>query len=169
MTTPSSPLLRAKSPFLTTSSIPAPATPNPLYTPSPLGDNAITSFPFTFRDIPGFYVVIPAGGAGTRLWPLSREDHPKFLLTLTMNGRSLIQSTWDRLLPLCSAARTTVIAGPAHLKTIREQLPDLLPHNLICEPGPKDTMAAIGLAAAILIRRSVVRLEYHLFCLQIHH
>jgi mannose-1-phosphate guanylyltransferase len=105
------------------------------------------------RDIPGFYVVIPAGGAGTRLWPLSREHHPKFLLDVTLTGRSLIQATWDRLLPLSSSARTTVVAGPSHLKTIREQLPDLLPENLMCEPGPKDSMAAIGLAAAVLMHR----------------
>jgi mannose-1-phosphate guanylyltransferase len=121
------------------------------YVPSRLGEHYFTS-----RDIPGFYVVIPAGGAGTRLWPLSREGHPKFLLDLTLKGRSLIQATWDRLIPLCSPARTTVVAGPAHIKTIREQLPDILPENLLCEPGPKESMAAIGLAAAVLLHRSVI-------------
>jgi len=123
------------------------------YRPSPLGDNSLTSFPFGTRDIPGFYVVIPAGGAGTRLWPLSRENHPKFLLDLTLKGRSLIQATWDRLIPLTSPQRTTIVAGPSHIKSIREQLPDLIPDNLFCEPGPKDSMAAIGLAAAILALR----------------
>lgn len=154
---PPSPQLRAKlSPFLTlTPHIPTITTSSleVYYRPSPLGDNSLTTFPFDNRDIPGFYVVIPAGGAGTRLWPLSREDHPKFLLDLTLKGRSLIQATWDRLLPLTSPVRTTVVAGPAHVKKIREQLPDLLPHNLLCEPGPKDSMAAIGLAAAVLARR----------------
>jgi len=151
---PSSPQLRAKSPFLTASAIPSlVVSSTTVHHPSPLGDNALTSFPFGTRDIPGFYVVIPAGGAGTRLWPLSREEHPKFLLDLTLKGRSLIQATWDRLLPLSSAARTTVVAGPGHVKSINEQLPDLLAHNLICEPGPKDSMAAIGLAAAVLAKR----------------
>lgn len=65
----------------------------------------------------------------------------------------MIQATWDRLLPLSSALRTTVVAGPGHVKSIHEQLPDLLPHNLFCEPGPKDSMAAIGLAAAVLAKR----------------
>ncbi|KAF5345323.1 hypothetical protein D9758_008482 [Tetrapyrgos nigripes] len=152
---PSSPQLRAKSPFLTPA---IPASISSLSTtqvhhPSPLGDNVLQSFSYGNRDIPGFYVVIPAGGAGTRLWPLSREGHPKFLLDLTLKGRSLIQATWDRLLPLTSAARTTIVAGPSHVKSIGEQLPDLLPENLFCEPGPKDSMAAIGLAAAILARR----------------
>lgn len=154
---PPSPQLRALkfSPFLN-HPIPSITTTSPdtsYYRPSPLGDNTLTAFPFGNRDIPGFYVVIPAGGAGTRLWPLSREEHPKFLLDLTLKGRSLIQATWDRLLPLSSATRTTVVAGPGHVSSIREQLPDLLPDNLFCEPGPKDSMAAIGLAAAVLARR----------------
>ena len=152
---PPSPQLRAKlSPFLN-HSIPTLAVtgPEPLYRPSPLAHNASIAFQGDARDIPGFYVVIPAGGAGTRLWPLSREGHPKFLLDLTLSGRSLIQATWDRLLPLSSPARTTVVAGPSHVKSIHEQIPDLLPNNLFCEPGPKDSMAAIGLAAAILAKR----------------
>lgn len=150
---PGSPQLRAKSPFLSPNSIPALAVPPSIYVPSPLSDNSLTAFPFGVREIPGFYVVIPAGGAGTRLWPLSREEHPKFLLDLTLKGRSLIQATWDRLLPLSSATRTTIVAGPAHVKSITEQLPDLLHHNLFCEPSAKDSMAAIGLAAAVLAKR----------------
>ncbi|KAH9832272.1 mannose-1-phosphate guanylyltransferase [Rhodofomes roseus] len=151
---PGSPQLRAKSPFLSPGSITTLAVPPQIYVPSPLSDHALTNaFPFGIREIPGFYVVIPAGGAGTRLWPLSREEHPKFLLDLTLKGRSLIQATWDRLLPLTSAARTTIVAGPAHVKSIHEQLPDLLQHNLFCEPSAKDSMAAIGLAAAVLARR----------------
>ena len=150
---PGSPQLRAKSPFLTPSSIPTLVVPPSIYTPSQLSDNALTQFPFGVREIPGFWVVIPAGGAGTRLWPLSREEHPKFLLDLTLKGRSLIQATWDRLIPLSSASRTAIVAGPAHVKSITEQLPDLLAPNLFCEPSAKDSMAAIGLAAAILAVR----------------
>jgi len=151
---PSSPQMKAKSPFLSPS-LPAslPSLSASIHHPSPLGDNANASYFGTTRDIPGFYVVIPAGGAGTRLWPLSRENHPKFLLDLTLKGRSLIQATWDRLLPLTSASRTTIVAGPSHVTSIREQLPDLLPENLFCEPTAKDSMAAIGLAAAILAHR----------------
>ncbi|KAK0446517.1 nucleotide-diphospho-sugar transferase [Desarmillaria tabescens] len=153
---PSSPQLRSRSPFLSPNiPVAVPAFPSShAHHPSPLGDNVLSSFPFgNTRDIPGFYVVIPAGGAGTRLWPLSREGHPKFLLDLTLKGRSLIQATWDRLLPLSSQDRTTIVAGPSHVKTIHEQLPDLHADNLFCEPGPKDSMAAIGLAAAILSHR----------------
>ncbi|KAL5514674.1 hypothetical protein ACEPAG_1990 [Sanghuangporus baumii] len=150
---PGSPKIRAKSPFLSPNSIPSIVIPPAPYVPSPLGDHALTSYPFTAREIPGFYVVIPAGGAGTRLWPLSREEHPKFLLDVSLCGRSLLQATWDRLVPLSSPSRTTVVAGPAHSTAICNQLPELQPHNLFTEPGPKDSMAAIGLAAAVLSRR----------------
>ena len=100
-----------------------------------------------------FYAVVPAGGAGTRLWPLSREGCPKFLLDLTQNGRSLIQSTWDRLLPLSSPSRLMVVTGRVHAPAVQEQLPDLLPENIFPEPSPKESAAAIGLAAAVLARR----------------
>jgi mannose-1-phosphate guanylyltransferase len=161
---PGSPHLRAKTPFLSPANIPTLNIQGPNYHgPSPLGDNSTVGFPFlnpstgagsgSTREIAGFYVIIPAGGAGTRLWPLSREGHPKFLLDLTLKGRSLIQSTWDRLIPLTTSTRTTVVAGPAHIQPIKDQLPDMEDRNLFCEPGPKDSMAAIGLAAVVLGRR----------------
>ena len=98
-----------------------------------------------------FHAVIPAGGAGTRLWPLSRAQRPKFLLDLTGAGRSLIQQTWDRLVEVMPADHIHVVSGPAHAPLIQEQLPDLT--NLYAEPAPRDSMAAIGMAAAIIGQR----------------
>ena len=60
-----------------------------------------------------FWAVIPAGGAGTRLWPLSRASSPKFLHDLTGSGRSLLQATWDRLTPLVGD-HVVVVTGVAH-------------------------------------------------------
>jgi mannose-1-phosphate guanylyltransferase len=99
-----------------------------------------------------FWAVIPAGGAGTRLWPLSRAGHPKFLHDLTGSGRSLLQATWDRLHPLCDD-RIVVVTGQAHASSVAEQLPGLPADQLVAEPSPRDSMAAIGLAAARLERR----------------
>ncbi|WP_103062174.1 mannose-1-phosphate guanylyltransferase [Actinomyces qiguomingii] len=97
------------------------------------------------------HVIIPAGGAGTRLWPLSRKGRPKFLLDLTGAGASLLQSTAARLAPL--AATITVVTGAAHVAAVARQLPDLPEENLLAEPAPRDSMAAIGLATALIAHR----------------
>jgi mannose-1-phosphate guanylyltransferase len=97
------------------------------------------------------HVIIPAGGAGTRLWPLSRAGRPKFLLDLTGTGRSLLQDTWERLDPLASTI--TVVTGARHATAVAEQLPALDAEHLVAEPSPRDSMPAIGIAAALLERR----------------
>jgi mannose-1-phosphate guanylyltransferase len=104
------------------------------------------------RAIDGFWAVIPAGGAGTRLWPLSRRTSPKFLHDLTGAGRTLLEGTWDRLAPL-SDGRVVVVTGQAHADAVRAQLPGLGGEDVVAEPAPRDSMPAIGLAAAIIERR----------------
>ncbi|MFC8501929.1 mannose-1-phosphate guanylyltransferase [Pedococcus sp. NPDC057267] len=99
-----------------------------------------------------FWAVIPAGGAGTRLWPLSRAAAPKFLHDLTGSGRTLLQATWDRLAPL-TGERVLVVTGRAHVDAVRDQLPDLPADQLLAEPASRDSMAAIGWAAALLEAR----------------
>jgi mannose-1-phosphate guanylyltransferase len=103
--------------------------------------------------IEGFAAVVPAGGAGTRLWPLSRAGSPKFLHDLTGAGASLLQGTWARLEALSGVERLLVVTGAAHAAAVREQLPRLLGRNLLLEPSPRDSTAAIGLAAAVLAQR----------------
>ncbi|WP_435199829.1 mannose-1-phosphate guanylyltransferase [Janibacter sp. GS2] len=99
-----------------------------------------------------FWAVVPAGGAGTRLWPVSRADSPKFLHDLTGSGRTLIQATVDRLREL-AGDRVLVVTGGAHADAVREQVGDLPRDLLLTEPSPRESMAAIGLAAAVLERR----------------
>ncbi|MCL1801974.1 MAG: sugar phosphate nucleotidyltransferase [Promicromonosporaceae bacterium] len=101
--------------------------------------------------IPDFYAIIPAGGAGTRLWPLSRAGKPKFLLDLTGAGKTLLQQTVERLAPLASGV--VVVTGKAHEEACRTQLPDLPEADFLAEPSPRNSMAAIGLAAAVLQQR----------------
>lgn len=100
-----------------------------------------------------FYSVIPAGGIGSRLWPLSRADAPKFLHDLTGTGKTLLRGTWDRLVPVSGADRIMVVTGRSHRAAVEEQLPELADHNVVLESEPKDSTAAIGLAAAILEHR----------------
>ncbi len=100
-----------------------------------------------------FYSVIPAGGIGSRLWPLSRASAPKFLHDLTGSGQTLLQDTVDRLEPISGKNRILIVTGAAHKSAVQEQCPDLTSENLVLEPSPKDSTAAIALAAAILVRR----------------
>lgn len=100
-----------------------------------------------------FYSVIPAGGVGSRLWPLSRADAPKFLHDLTGSGQTLLKDTWDRLAPISGEQRIMVVTGRAHRAAVESQLPALEDHNIVLESEPRDSTAAIGLAAAILQRR----------------
>lgn len=103
-------------------------------------------------EIEHFWAVVPAGGAGTRLWPLSRRARPKFLHDLTGGGRSLLQATVDRLGPL-AADRVLVVTGRAHRDAVAAQLAGLPADAVLAEPAPRDSMAAIGLAAAVLETR----------------
>mgnify|MGYP002735304665 CR=1 FL=1 len=105
------------------------------------------------------HAVIPAGGAGTRLWPLSRRNHPKFLLDLLGAGNSLLQETVVRLLPISESI--TVVTGAAHAEQVEAQISDLrqrgivgadLPVRVVAEPSGRDSMPAISLAT-YLIRR----------------
>jgi mannose-1-phosphate guanylyltransferase len=104
--------------------------------------------------LPNFHAIIPAGGSGSRLWPLSRADQPKFLHDLTGNGHTLLRNTWDRLVPLAGIDNVAVVTGINHARHVASQLPDLVDTNLMREPSPRESTAAIGFAAAVIARRS---------------
>ncbi len=99
-----------------------------------------------------FHPFIPAGGVGSRLWPLSRADAPKFLLDLTGSGSSLLRATYDRLAGLGDGP-VMVVTGRTHAAAVCRQLPELSTVDLVLEPSPKDSAAAIGLACMLVQRR----------------
>lgn len=99
------------------------------------------------------HAVIPAGGSGTRLWPLSRAGHPKFLQPLFGTGHSLLQSTVDRIAPLTPAHRIHVVTGVTHAAAVARQLVAVPDENILVEPSPRDSCAAIALAAAVIAQR----------------
>jgi len=103
--------------------------------------------------LPDVVAIVPAGGAGTRLWPLSRAGRPKFLLDLTGSGRTLLQQTLDRLAPIAGGG-TVVVTGIAHAEAVAAQLPELRPGDVLAEPSPRDSAAAIALAAAVVEHRT---------------
>ena len=99
-----------------------------------------------------FRPLIPAGGVGSRLWPLSRAQAPKFLLDLTDSGKSLLRDTYDRLIDLSNGS-VMVVTGTSHANAVTQQIPELRASDLVLEPSPKDSAAAIGLACAIIHER----------------
>ncbi len=103
-------------------------------------------------NVPAFWAVIPAGGSGTRLWPLSRAARPKFLLPL-VGEASLLQQTVQRIGDLTGPEQTLVVCGPAHAAGIARQLPQLPEANIIVEPSPRGSGPAIVLAAALIAQR----------------
>ena len=99
------------------------------------------------------YAVIMAGGAGTRLWPLSRRGTPKQLLALT-GETTLLQQTVARLDPLLRPHDIFVITSQAHVRATQDQLPQLPPENVLGEPLARSTAVAAALATALARRES---------------
>jgi mannose-1-phosphate guanylyltransferase len=95
-------------------------------------------------------ILIMAGGAGERFWPLSTRERPKQLLKLIDENRSLIQMTVERVLPMVPAERIFIATNAVQAPAIREDLPFLPQQNIILEPAFKDTAAAIGFASIVI-------------------
>ncbi|WBX83076.1 mannose-1-phosphate guanylyltransferase/mannose-6-phosphate isomerase [Sphingosinicella microcystinivorans] len=95
--------------------------------------------------------VILSGGAGTRLWPLSRNASPKQLLRL-LGPETLIQSAARRAPPENGFAAPLIVAGEAHLSGIEAQLAEIgvSPRAIVLEPAGRNTAPAVALAALLL-------------------
>lgn len=94
------------------------------------------------------YVVILAGGGGTRLWPVSRPDFPKPFLPL-LGDESLLQRTVKRVAPLVAEGDLFCVTDRRYGQLVRDQAPDV---RLIVEPSSRNTAAAIALATAVIER-----------------
>ena len=99
------------------------------------------------------WIVVMAGGGGTRLWPLSRRRRPKQFLHLLPGGQTLLGATVGRTLPLCPIERTVVVTAASQVDQVRAALPSLPPENVVVEPEGRNTAPCIGLACVELLRR----------------
>lgn len=95
------------------------------------------------------WAILLAGGSGTRLWPLSRRGEPKQFLPL-LHGKSLITSSYERMLRVVPTERLLVCAAERHRKRVQMLIPSLPDANYLGEPVGRDTLAAIAFSCSIV-------------------
>lgn len=88
------------------------------------------------------------GGIGSRFWPYSRTGRPKQFIDFFGTGRSLLQMSYDRVLPLVKPENILVVTNRLYAPLVREQLPDIGDAQILCEPARRNTAPAIAWAAA---------------------
>lgn len=91
--------------------------------------------------------LIMAGGRGERFWPKSRKDVPKQFLSLTDDGKTMIQSTVERISPIVDLKDVYIATNKNYKEIVLEQLPNLPVQNVLCEPVGRNTAPCIGLGA----------------------
>lgn len=100
-----------------------------------------------------FYVVIMAGGVGTRLWPKSRRATPKQFQKI-IGDETLLRTTFKRVLPLVASVNHVFVSTNAeYAELVRKELPELPAKNLIIEPESRNTAPAMAMAAWVIAKR----------------
>lgn len=100
------------------------------------------------------YVIIMAGGVGSRFWPMSRKDHPKQFIDILGTGETLIQSTFRRLQKICPTENILVVTNEDYVSLVKQQLPILHESNILSEPSRKNTAPCIAYAAWKIYKRN---------------
>ena len=99
------------------------------------------------------YCVIMAGGIGSRFWPLSKNNYPKQFLDILGTGKSFIRATFERFLPLVPAANFVVVTNAAYKQLVLDQIPELGPDQVLCEPMRRNTAPCIAYAVYHILSR----------------
>ena len=102
--------------------------------------------------IDNYYAVIMAGGGGTRLWPLSRKQRPKQMLSLD-GGRTLFQKAVDRLEGVFNPDHIYIVTVAEQANILQEQCPQVPLENYLIEPMPRGTASVVGYAAVMIQKR----------------
>ncbi len=97
--------------------------------------------------------LIMAGGKGERFWPRSRVRCPKQFLDILDCGRTMLQLTVDRILPLAAMEDIYIATNEKYRRFVTEQLPKLPRENILCEPAGRNTAPCIGLGATYMLSR----------------
>ncbi|NUP56511.1 MAG: NTP transferase domain-containing protein, partial [Gemmatimonadaceae bacterium] len=99
------------------------------------------------------WAVVLAGGVGSRFWPLSTAERPKQLLPLATD-QPMLADALARLEPLVPAERTLVLTNATLVEPIAALAPGIPRENLMAEPRPAGTAAALAWAAHVIRRRA---------------
>lgn len=91
--------------------------------------------------------LIMAGGKGERFWPRSRVNLPKQFLSLTDDGKTMIQLTVERISPLVDIEDVYIATNANYKELVKQQLPGIPEENILCEPIGRNTAPCIGLGA----------------------
>ena len=92
------------------------------------------------------HIVIMAGGIGSRFWPMSTPEYPKQFIDVMGCGKSLIQLTVDRFLPVCPIKNFWVVTSEKYVEIVKEQLPGIPECNILAEPEARNTAPCIAYA-----------------------
>lgn len=92
------------------------------------------------------HVVIMAGGIGSRFWPMSTPEYPKQFIDVMGCGKSLIQLTIERFLPLCPIENFWVVTSEKYTDIVKAQLPELTESHILAEPEARNTAPCIAYA-----------------------
>lgn len=88
-----------------------------------------------------------AGGIGSRFWPVSRTAFPKQFHDMLGLGRTLLQMTYDRFLPIVPKENILVVTNERYRELVQKQLPDIRPEQILCEPYMRNTAPCVAYAA----------------------
>ena len=100
-----------------------------------------------------YYCIIMAGGIGSRFWPISRTDQPKQFLDFSIQGRSFLRRTYDRMKVVIPEENIIVVSLERYRDQVRAHLPELPEQNLLLEPYNRNTAPCIAFATYTILQR----------------
>ena len=99
------------------------------------------------------YIVVLAGGIGSKFWPISRNNYPKQFLDLLGTGRTLLQMTYDRFVKFSSPERFLVVTNQVYIPFVKEQLPELSDDQILGEPLRRNTATGLAYASYVVKKK----------------
>lgn len=99
------------------------------------------------------YVIIMAGGIGSRFWPMSRSHHPKQFMDILGVGKTLLQQTFERFSQICPPENIYIVTNSIYADMVLEQLPDITPEQVISEPARRNTAPCVAYASFRILQK----------------